>query len=54
MELVDIPDLKSVDREIVRVQVPPLVLQDCGATVAHRTFNPLVVGSNPSSPTRKE
>ena len=28
MELVDIPDLKSVDREIVRVQVPPLVPEE--------------------------
>ena len=25
MELVDIPDLKSVDREVVGVRLPPLV-----------------------------
>ena len=28
-----------------------LFLWGCGATVAHRTFNPLVLGSNPSGPT---
>ena len=28
MELVDIPDLKSVDREVVGVRVPPLVPEE--------------------------
>ena len=51
-ELVDAPDLKSVDRKVVRVQVP---LSAPHGPVAQRleqgTHNPLVAGSNPAGPT---
>ena len=46
VELVDTTDLKSVDREVVRVQVPFRVLCGCSSVVELLVANQVVASSN--------
>ena len=48
MELADLADSKSVDRDIVRVQIPPAAPHATVAQLAEQLIcNQLVVGSSP-------
>ena len=50
-ELVDAPDLKSVDCKVVRVRVPLSAPGPVAQWLEQGTHNPLVAGSNPAGPT---